>query len=53
MHYKHNATGTAANAWCRSVIAAATNGFCLVHTGGSPANGDADYSWAVAPGFAA
>ena len=53
VHYKHNATGTAANAWCRSVYATGAHLFCLVYT-----NGDAYYisaygSWAVAAGFAA
>ena len=53
VHYKHNATGTAALAWCRSVDAANTNGFCRVHTNGNPDGGTAYGSWAVAPGFAA
>ena len=35
VHYKHNATGTAADAWCRSVHAGDTSLFCLVSTGGS------------------
>ena len=53
VHYKHNATGTAAIAWCRSVLATNTDSFCLVHTGGNPNLNDASHSWAVAPGFAA
>ena len=53
MHYKHNATGTAAHAWCRSVNATGTYYFCLVNTGGGPDTSDAGTSWAVAPGFAA
>ena len=53
VHYKHNATGTAAYAWCRSVSAAGTYRFCLVSTGGGAGNSDASSSWAVAPGFAA
>ena len=55
VHYKHNATGTAAYAWCRSVYAAGSAGFCLVSTGGSayPLTAGANGSWAVAPGFAA
>ena len=53
IHYKHNATGTAAYVWCRSVYAGITYSFCLVDTDGS-ANGDhANHSWGVAPGFAA
>ena len=53
VHYKHNATGTAANAWCRSVNATNTNNFCHVSTNGSASNNNANNSWAVAPGFAA
>ena len=53
VHYKHNATGTAAVAWCRSVRAADTNRFCLVSTDGDAYYDYAYYSWAVAPGFAA
>ena len=53
VHYKHDATGTAAYAWCRSVRATGTNDFCLVYTDGSATGNGASYSWAVAPGFAA
>ena len=53
VHYKHNATGTAANAWCRSVYATNTGNFCRVNTDGNASTGNADYSWAVAAGFAA
>ena len=53
VHYKHNATGTAAYAWCRSVYATNTHFFCLVNTSGSATSYNAYYSWAVAPGFAA
>ena len=53
VHYKHNATGTAAYAWCRSVYATYAYDFCRVNTNGDPSDGNADYSWAVAPGFAA
>ena len=53
VHYKHNATGTAADAWCRSVDATGANYFCLVGTDGSADYNTARYSWAVAPGFAA
>ena len=53
VHYKHNATGTAAYAWCRSVYAGNTYRFCLVTTDGSPYHANANGSWAVAPGFAA
>ena len=53
IHYKHNATGTAAYVWCRSVDATGTNSFCLVYTNGYASNSYASDSWAVAPGFAA
>ena len=53
VHYKHNATGTAAYAWCRSVDATATSLFCRVYTGGGAYADGASGSWAVAPGFAA
>ena len=53
VHYKHNATGTAARAWCRSVYATDTGGFCRVNTNGNAHSYDADSSWAVAAGFAA
>lgn len=53
VHYKHNATGTAASAWCRSVYATSTYNVCRVNTSGNPSNGNAYHSWAVAPGFAA
>lgn len=53
VHYKHNATGTAAAAWCRSVGAGGTNYFCLLYSNGSPTVSNAGNSWAVAPGFAA
>ena len=53
VHYKHNATGTAAYAWCRSVRTTDTATFCLVSLNGSARNSNAYYSWAVAAGFAA
>ena len=49
MHYKHNATGTAAYVWCRSVISGNGYSFCLVHTDGSAGTNNAGYSWALAP----
>ena len=51
VHYKHNATGTAATAWCRSVISITTGNFCFVGTGGSASGGPASRSWAMAPCF--
>lgn len=53
IHYKHNATGTAAYAWCRSVYSGRSGYFCLVYTDGSAGYGGAYYSYGVAPGFAA
>ena len=53
VHYRHDNTGTAVNAWCRSVYASGSNGFCRVYTDGTASLNGADYSGAVAPGFAA
>lgn len=53
VHYKHNATGTAASAWCRSVRATHTYYFCLVYADGTAYADNARASWAVAAGFAA
>ena len=52
VHYKHNATGTAALAWCRSVNATTTYTFCRVNTTGTADPTGAYYSWAVAAGLA-
>ena len=51
VHYKHNATGTAAYAWCRSVYSGRSYCFCLVYSDGSAINNTAYYSWALAPCF--
>lgn len=51
IHYKHNATGTKAHTWCRSVSSDASNTFCFVRTDGSANNNNAYYSYGVAPGF--
>ena len=53
VHYKHNATGTAAYAWCRSVSAASADIFCRVNASGDAGSSGAGNSWAVAAGFAA
>ena len=53
VHYRHDNTGTAVYAWCRSVYASNSNTFCLVYTDGTASSTTADSSWAVAPGFAA
>lgn len=52
IHYKHNATGTAARAWCRSVLSSIRNKFCCVNDKGGAMYMDSDYSYGVAPGFA-
>lgn len=51
VHYKHNATGTAAFAWCRSVRSGSSGGFCLVGTGGSADIDTAYLPYALAPCF--
>ena len=51
VHYKHNATGTAAYAWCRSVNSSNNNSFCRVNTDGSADRSNANRSWALAPCF--
>lgn len=53
IHYKHNATGTAANVACRSVLATHSDLFCLLNANGNASSASADTSWGVAPGFAA
>ena len=52
VHYKHNATGKAANVWCRSVSSRASGAFCRVSTDGIAGTGAARNSYGVAPGFA-
>ena len=53
VHYRHDNTGTAVYAWCRSVSASNSSNFCRVRTDGTAATDGADISWAVASGFAA
>ena len=53
VHYKHNATGTAAIAWCRSVDSDSSGKFCLVGAIGKPGRANASLSRGVSPGFAA
>ena len=53
VHYKHNATGTAADVACRSVDAGYANNFCLLNNGGNANLATANYSWGVGAGFAA
>ena len=51
VHYKHNATGTAAIAWCRSVDSGGNGSFCRVATDGGAGRSGAASSWALAPCF--
>ena len=51
VHNKHNATSTAAIAWCRSVYASGTDYFCRVSTSGNARYTTAYTSYALAPGF--
>ena len=51
MHYRHNATGTAAGVWCRSVDSGNGYLFCRVHADGGANYYYAGYSWALAPCF--
>ena len=53
IHYKHNATGTAAHVACRSVHATYSGYFCRLYNNGNAAGTNANNSWGVAPGFAA
>lgn len=47
--YKHNATGTAANVWCRSAFYNYSASFCYVYTSGDANNNYAYRSLGVAP----
>ena len=53
VHYRHDSTGTAVNAWTRSANSGNSSIFCRVNTDGTPYGNDADGSRALAPGFAA
>ena len=53
VHYRHDNTGSAVYAWTRSAYSSGSSIFCLVNTDGTPYNYYADYSRALAPGFAA
>ena len=50
-HYRHDSTGTAVAAWTRSANVGNGGSFCLVNEAGTTAGINADYSWALAPGF--
>ena len=51
IHYKHNATGTAVDEWCRSVHSDDSTAFCRVYTDGGAGGYEAFYSRGVSPGF--
>lgn len=51
VHYRHDSTGTAVAAWTRSANVGDGGSFCLVNEDGTTAGINADYSWALAPGF--
>ena len=51
--YRHNATGSTAYWWLRSARYYTNYSFCLVSTDGSARYGDAYWSYALLPGFAA
>lgn len=51
VHYRHDSTGTAVAAWTRSANVGSGGSFCLVNEDGTTAGINADYSWALAPGF--
>ena len=53
VHYRHDSTGTAVSAWTRSAGSGYSYTFCLVNTDGTPSDPNADFSGALAPGFAA
>ena len=51
IHYKHNATGTEADVWCRSVSSGGWGTWCYFTTGGRSNSYPANHSFGVAPGF--
>lgn len=51
VHYRHDSTGTAVAAWTRSANVGNGDSFCLANEDGTTAGINADYSWALAPGF--
>lgn len=51
IHYKHNATGTAVVAWCRSVYSSNSSSFCRVSADGSASASAAYDSYGIAPCF--
>ena len=53
VHYRHDNTGSAVDAWTRSAYSGGSSTFCRVNADGTPNTGNADISRALAPGFAA
>ena len=53
VHYRHDNTGSEVLAWARSAYSSNGSYFCLVGTDGTPDYSNADFSRALAPGFAA
>lgn len=52
VHNRFENPESAVYAWTRSACAGNDGNFCLVHTDGTPIDDDADFSRALAPGFA-
>ena len=52
VHNRFENPESAVSAWTRSACAGGNGSFCLVNTDGTPGNTDADFSRALAPGFA-
>lgn len=52
IHYKHNATATGADTWCRSVNASSRSNFCVIAADGRNFANLAYRSYGVAPAFA-
>lgn len=52
VHNRFENPESAVHAWTRSAYAGDNDGFCRVNTDGTPSSYTADYSWALAPGFA-
>ena len=52
VHNRFENPESAVTAWTRSAYAGYGDDFCLVGMDGTPTNSNADFSWALAPGFA-
>ena len=51
VHHKHDATGEAVNAWCRSISSGGWGTSCYITKSGRLNNYPSNYSFGVAPGF--